>query len=123
MSSLASDLPSGFSAEQVERLRSHAEKATRTARWALDSHAHLEPGCRCLSCYLRPSTFGVNVMIFCDEQSTGDSECENQGFKYEDAEYLVEAQPENILALLDHLAKVEQELARTQEALRQATNP
>jgi hypothetical protein len=79
--------------KRLADLRDRSEKAT-PGPWEYDAHAHLERGCRCMSCYGAVTVWQTRNMRSCDETPTtqGDPQrCESDGYTYADAEFIAHA--------------------------------
>jgi hypothetical protein len=88
--------------------------AASSSPWGIDPHAHLEEGCRCLSCYAHPTVAQTTNMLECQDVPVPDGHprCEQLGYTWADAE-LIEYMRNNIADLLDAARKLE----RVREAL------
>ena len=84
--------------------------------WDLDSHSHIEAGCRCMSCW-ETTVWQTTNMRYCDEQpqtltdrGEDTDRCESSGYSYADADLIAHA-PDDLRALLALVASLRAEVA------------
>lgn len=63
-------------------------EAATSAPWQNDPHAHLERGCRCLSCHGPATVWQTSNMLACSDIEP-DHRCDELGHTYADAELIV----------------------------------
>lgn len=97
------------------------EQASSEAPWEPTPHAHLEAGCRCLSCYDEATVWLTSNGLSCDDVPRQEDwsgrlpeRCEQQGYRFQDAS-LISALRNNAAALIS----AAREAAELREQLKQ----